>query len=168
MSETWRPVVGFEGLYEVSDQGQVRNMSGLILKQLINSPEGQPPRLQVMLSRDGKQYSRRTHRLVAEAFIPNPDSKPECDHIDRDALNNAVANLRWVGRAENSWNQGVRKNNTSGFRGVSWCKEKKRWCARIRASGKKVSLGAFLTAEEASAAYEAKAVELRGEYNPLS
>lgn len=53
------------------------------------------------LSKDGRQYNKSIHRLLAEAFIPNPDGLPEIDHIDRNGMNNALENLRWVSRLEN-------------------------------------------------------------------
>lgn len=58
----------------------------------------------VSLSKDGKRIHKKIHRLVAEAFIPNPDNKPEVDHIDTDKDNNNVNNLRWVTHSENHLN----------------------------------------------------------------
>ena len=104
------------------------------------------------------------HRLLAQAFIPNPENKPEVDHIDGDRKNNSLSNLRWCTRAENNRNVGKRITNTSGYTGVSFHKASGKWRARIRVDGKQKSLGYFHTPEEASAAYEKAARELHGEF----
>ena len=103
--EEWRPVVGYEGLYEVSNLGRVRNSRTLYV--LNGSKRGSY--LQVCLRRtDENGVSVKTglnvHRLVALAFIQNPDCKPVVDHIDGNALNNVVSNLRWVTQRENVLN----------------------------------------------------------------
>lgn len=61
----------------------------------------------VRLYKDGKCYAFQLHRVVAKAFIPNPDNKPEVDHIDRNPKNNRVDNLRWITRSENMQNSSV-------------------------------------------------------------
>ena len=74
--------------------------------------------LKVDLMKGGKRYKRKVARLVAMTYIPNPDNKPEVDHINREEkLNNCVNNLRWVTSAEN------KKNSTVG---------KKKVCTKIR------------------------------------
>lgn len=100
VTERWLPVVGFEGLYEVSDSGNVRwvkNGNCRFLRPRISRGNY----YSVILSRYPKIFSRTVHRLVADAFIPNPLSRPEIDHIDADRLNNHVSNLRWVTHQEN-------------------------------------------------------------------
>lgn len=96
--EIWKDIEGYEDLYEVSDEGRVRNKkTGRILKPGKDSC-GYP---QVILCKDGTTRSFSVHRLVAKAFIPNPDNKPEVDHIDKNRSNNNVDNLRWVNHQEN-------------------------------------------------------------------
>lgn len=112
--EIWRPVVGFEGLYEVSDAGNVRSVDrivtskngmkkslrGQLLKQgLYNSKSTYRG---VTLSKGGKQFKKSVHRLVAEAFIQNPDGMPEINHKDEDKANNTVENLEWCDRQYNN------------------------------------------------------------------
>lgn len=114
--ENWLPVVGFEGLYEVSDRGRVRGVSrkiqylqagfrpatlrhkGRVLSLFIDR-QGYK-RANINLAKVGN-YSKLVHRLVAEAFIPNPMNKSEVNHIDNIKGNNRVANLEWVTRKEN-------------------------------------------------------------------
>lgn len=112
---------------------------------------------------DGVEW--REHRIVWEwvngVTLTEND---EIDHIDGDRGNNRIENLRKATRAENQWNAKVRKDNTSGFKGVSWNKKSQRWTANISINGKVTYLGAFPTAEEAHEAYTARARELRGSF----
>ena len=103
MNETWRDVVGYEGLYQVSDHGRVKslnyNKTGQErLMRLITDKKGY---LRVTLWKDGKQKMYQTHRIVAQAFIDNPDNKPCIDHINAIKTDNRVENLRWVTCKEN-------------------------------------------------------------------
>ena len=68
----------------------------------------------IRLSKDGKQTTYLVHRLVARAFIPNPENKAEVDHIDTNPANNRVENLRWTTKLENSRNPLTRKNKSDG------------------------------------------------------
>lgn len=103
-NEEWRDIAGFEGVYQVSNLGRVkrikaerRTRGGYILKN-IRQKIGYSS---VNLSRSGKSAMYYIHRLVAEAFMPNPENKPEIDHIDGSRDNNKVDNLRWCTRKEN-------------------------------------------------------------------
>ena len=97
--EQWKAVVGYEGIYEVSNYGKVRNVkTGRILK-LGKSKNGY---LRVGLHKNGKQKYFLVHRLVAIAFIPNPDNKETVNHIDEDKTNNHVCNLEWMTQKENT------------------------------------------------------------------
>ena len=86
------------------------------------------------------------------------------DHIDENKANNNVKNLRWATRKDNSCNRGKQKNNTSGFKGVSFNKHTKKFESKISINGKLKHLGLFETAEEASRAYETKAKEIHGNF----
>lgn len=94
------------------------------------------------------KFIMRTNRLV--------------DHIDRDPLNNRKSNLRRCTSNDNARNKGMQRNNTSGYKGVSRCGNK--WRACIAVDGKNRHIGLFPTPEEAAQAYNAKAIELHGEY----
>ena len=126
-NEVWRPVAGFEGLYEISSLGRVKSVDryvkqgtkngGIrtfhvrekILPHKINT-SGYPI---VVLTRDGKSVWMRVHRLLAAAFIPNPDNLPEIDHIDTNKQNYNIDNLRWVTHAQNMNNETTKKDSRS-------------------------------------------------------
>ena len=105
--EIWKPIKDFEGYYEVSNIGRVRSLNykrtgkGKILKNI----EDYKGYLEVGLTKNGKRKQFKIHRLVAEAFIPNPENKPCIDHINTVKSDNRVENLRWVTYKENSNNE---------------------------------------------------------------
>lgn len=147
--------------YSVSTNGYVmNNITDKILKTGKDT-DGYP---YVNLSKNGKRTNRRVHKLVALAFIPNPNNKPFVDHIDRNTTNNNVSNLRYATNTKNGQNQDKHKNNTSGYKGVSFNKPRNKYKAEIRIDGKNKHLGLFKTALEASLVYEEKAIELHGEF----
>jgi len=99
---------------------------------------------------NGESFSIRLHRLAW--FIVNgkiPDD--EIDHINRDRADNRINNLRDVCKLINGKNLSMKKNNTSGITGVSWCKRSKKWAAYCRVSGTRHFLGYYLDINEAEA-----------------
>lgn len=94
MTEHWLPIVGFEGLYEVSDQGRIRNSrTALVLRP---SAHHRDKHLNIRLCANGKSHNRLVHRLVLEAFVgPCPPGMEACHFPDRDPSNNRLTNLRW-------------------------------------------------------------------------
>lgn len=99
IKETWKPIEGYEGIYEVSDQGRVRNAKrGGRIMTASTVTHGYRA---VSLYKEGKQRAALVHRLVAKAFIPNPESKPQVNHKDMDKSNNCISNLEWVTQNEN-------------------------------------------------------------------
>ena len=95
--EEWRPVVGYEGRYEVSNLGRVRRI------KIIEPVKKKHGYMQVSLEdRNRVRKSFRLHRIVATAFIPNPDNKPQVNHKDENPENNQVDNLEWATAEENT------------------------------------------------------------------
>lgn len=108
-TETWKPITDYVGLYEVSSEGRVRNVkTGKILKPK-NNRRGY---LFVGLHKNGAVKNRYIHRLVAQAFIPNPNKLPEVNHKDEIKANNNLDNLEWVSHRDNS-NYGKRNERIS-------------------------------------------------------
>ena len=157
--EEFKRIEGYDN-YLVSNYGNVKNnKTNRIIKQ--NTHNGYR---RICLCKKGKQKSFFIHRLVAKAFLENPDEKPMIDHIDNNPANNNVKNLRWCSQKDNLANQGKRINNKSGFKGVCFNKPLNKYQASININGKKKHLGLFETAEEASKAYDTKAKEIHGDF----
>lgn len=90
------------------------------------------------------------------------------DHKDGDGLNNQRHNLRRASKSENGGNRKLNCNSRSGFKGVYWNAESRKWRASIRKDGKSKYLGDFLAAEDAAHAYDAAAIKLFGEFARLN
>ena len=109
MNEIWKDVKDYEGLYQVSNLGRVKSLyTNSILKgcKHINGYLG------VNLYKNGSKSTKKIHRLVAQAFIPNPENKSQVNHIDENKTNNMVSNLEWMTAKENS-NHGTRTERIS-------------------------------------------------------
>lgn len=114
MKERWKPVVGYEGVYEVSDRGRVRSLDraltdgrwhrGRLLKQSTYGRNG-PPYYRVGLSHDTRLYSVTAHTLMLTAFRGPRPKGMEARHLDGNPKNNHLANLRWGTGLENSQDQ---------------------------------------------------------------
>lgn len=99
--EIWKEIAGFEGLYAVSNKGKVMNLkSGKVLKNLVNT-HGYA-RVGLCNGNGTKRKMIRVHRLVAQAFIPNPNNLPYVNHIDECKTNNDVTNLEWCTASQNT------------------------------------------------------------------
>lgn len=94
--EIWKPIKGYEGLYEVSNLGNVKRLKSDNTRKekplLFDDDRGYK---RVQLYKDGKQKKHRVHRLVAEAFLPNPNNLPQVNHINEIRYDNRVENLEW-------------------------------------------------------------------------
>lgn len=109
MSELWKPVVGFEKYYIASSNGNIWSLrSGKMLKPKIDKYGYEV----VVLSVHGVPHHRTVHRLVAQAFIPNPRNLPTVNHINEIKLDNRVENLEWMSIEDNN-NHGTRNKRMS-------------------------------------------------------
>ena len=98
--EVWKPIMGYEGLYEVSNLGRVRSLfsnNERVLKNVIGS-NGYS---YVTLSVNNERCIKTIHRLVCEAFLPNPENKPCIDHVNTIRSDNRLENLKWCTHKEN-------------------------------------------------------------------
>lgn len=96
--EIWLPVVGYEGYYEVSDMGNIRNARSKRVRAISHTKQYS----HLLLSVGGKHTTKRVHRLVAEAFLPAVEGKLHVNHKNGDRHDNRVENLEWVTQAENN------------------------------------------------------------------
>lgn len=141
----WKDIPGYEGLYQVNQLGQVKSLPRKGTKGGIMTPhdrkDGKHNKyyLRVVLSKNGSQKWFSIHRLVAEAFLPNPEELPEVDHINNNERDNRVCNLQWIDKKENiTKDQGkkVRCVETGQiFRSASdaaeWCGANRQNCGNI-------------------------------------
>lgn len=158
--EIWKPIE-FNNNYLISSFGRLKridNQTEVFLKcSVLNRGYKY-----FQLVKDGKRHNLLIHRLVAIAFIKNPEQKPNVDHIDKNRLNNNVENLRWCTQRENSFNQSIHKNSALQLHGVRFDYKNSRWEARIS----KNFLGYFDSVQEAILARENAEKELYGEFTP--
>ena len=143
MNEEWRPIEGYEGLYYISNTGRVRSVDRYVKNghssyrlhkgKMLSPIKNKDGYLQVNLCYNRKIYKKYVHRLVAKAFIENPDNLPQVNHKDEDKTNNNVYNLEWCNCSYNI-NYGTRQDKVrdtaikNGYwTGLSREEYKKKW-----------------------------------------
>jgi hypothetical protein len=131
--------------------------AGIVAKR-----RGEPSRITVELG--GMQLA--AHRIVWEMFVGKIPDGMVIDHIDRDPTNNRLSNLRLATIAQNNANNKVYKNNTSGTRGISWCRLTRKWIVQVRFNGKVVIMKRFASLQEAKEVQSKVAKETFGEFMP--
>ena len=162
-SETWKDIAGFEGFYKVSDKGNVYSVAR---KDFIGRKQGgrtlkpsydKDGYLRVYLCKNGKRKTRFIHRLVAGAFLPNPNGYSEINHRDENKVNNYANNLEWCTR-EHNVNHGTMIERSAQTR------SKKVKATNIK-TGEVLTFNS--TMEAGRNGYEASAVSMacRGVYN---
>lgn len=100
MDEVWKDIKAYEGLYQVSNLGRVRCLKGKS-ERILKQRKDRNGYIKIHLSKHGKRKYTTLHRLIAQAFIPNPENKPQVNHIDGTKHNNCLDNLEWVTQKEN-------------------------------------------------------------------
>ena len=148
--EEFKKIDDYEN-YEISNMGNVRNTNTNMILKPCKNRDGY---LHVCLYKDGIRKNFRIHRLIAYAFIPNPENLPEIDHIDQVKTNNSIINLRWVSRSNNNRNKPKKQNSSSKYVGVCFHKARGKYIARIRINNKNKYIGLYETEEDAGKAFD--------------
>lgn len=167
----WKALPGYEGRYEVSNQGVLRSIRtnhGTYQEKVISSRTRSVTcqYLYAQMSVNGAAIHIAIHRAVAAAFIPNPESKPMVNHIDGNKLNNNACNLEWVTCRENhlhAFATNLRDNShivelhlgsnsgcTSKYHNVTWDKSRGKWKATLKDQGKMLFQKRFDNEEDAA------------------
>ena len=167
--EIWKDVLGYEGLYQVSDKGRVKSLprkvkrklrgsdaSYFIKEKILKSAKEKDRYYFVGLSKSGKSRSFYIHRLVAQSFIGPIPNGMYVDHINRDKLDNRVENLRIITPAEsqsNTWKKRSNVKNAKTWTKYIGVKKTHNKTNPYAAYAKGKHIGYFKTAEEAAKAY---------------
>ncbi len=123
MREQWKDVEGWEGIYQISNHGRLKSFKRLATGYVLSNVNKKGGYLSIVLRRcRGCPQYTRMHRLVAEAFIPNPKHRNAINHKDGNKQNNCVANLEWVTTSENARDAIARNPNmVAGMRYYNQC-----------------------------------------------
>ena len=165
----WLPIKGYEGVYEVSNMGNVRSIermafrkngkqNGMVRSKILKPLSDQYGYNRVRLYSNFKWKQFRIHRLVMAAFIG--DSELTVDHINGEKKDNRLSNLRYLTQRENNTEARKKMKSTSDYIGVSFCKSTGKWRSVISINGKYMSLGRYETEAEASEKYQEKLMSI--------
>ena len=170
MEEVFKDIPTYEGLYQVSNLGNVKSLSremnkGKIIfiskEKLLKLSKDGRGYIQVNLSKDKKILNKKVHQLVAMAFlnhIPDGTYRLVVDHINNNKLDNSLQNLQLITNRENCSKD---RKGSSKYTGVSFAKTRNKWCVSIKVKGRTVHLGRFNTELEAHKAYQNKLAEIQ-------
>ena len=161
--EIYVNITGFSK-YQVSNFGNVKNVKTCRILKPGTCTGG----YFIVSLRDGGEIStKKIHKLVANAFLENPEEKKCVDHKDRDKTNNHVSNLRYATSTENNQNASMQSNNTSGVIGVFLNKRDNKWRAQITVNGVKKHLGYFTIKDDAITARANAEIQYFGEFRAI-
>jgi len=169
--EIWKDVVGYEGLYQVSNLGNIFSLpkkwidtNGSLFhggNKMLSKTIANNGYYVCSLTKNKKRHTITIHRLVANAFLDNINNYEIVDHIDGNKLNNNVSNLRWCTLQQNNRFQNTKnKKHTSKYVGVFLIKKTKRYGSEVRYNGHREYLGSYLTEEEANNVYQKRLKEI--------
>lgn len=158
--EIWKDIEGWEGLYQISNQGKVKRLdrivirsgtrgNAVILGKILNQNLHKGGYLRLTLSKDQIERKKLVHRLVAVAFVENPLNLPEVNHKDHDPSNNNDWNLEWSSTRENNTHKFFNIKKSSRYPNVSWSASANSWIVVIQIKGKQKYFGKFNDEEEA-------------------
>jgi len=155
-------IVGYEGLYQASDWGNIKSLSynRTSKERLLKMTDRGDGYLHVSLFKGVEKRTLRVHQLIAITFlghVPDGTHKIVVDHIDSNKLNNRVDNLQLITQRQNT---SKKRSGTSRFIGVSWVGNCNKWKASISINGKVVYLGLFTDELAASEAYQNRLSQL--------
>lgn len=156
-NETWKDIEGYEGVYQVSNTGRIKSLERIInnkkvLSRLKIQRQNHRGHLMVDLQKNKSGKTLLVSRLVAKAFIPNPNNYPDVDHIieNKDKTNNRVENLQWITKRANTTKY-YKNKNPNKIIGVRYLYGNYR--CELRMDGKSICVSGFDTAEEAEKMY---------------
>lgn len=132
-------ILNYEGLYSIDEYGVIYSHKTESKNECILTPFLVSGYKTIKLSK-GERINKKqfqVHRLVAQAFIPNPENKPFVNHIDSNKLNNHISNLEWVNGRENATHAINKTKKSSKYTGVSWNKERQKWSGNVQYNNKK-------------------------------
>ena len=158
MEEIWKDVKGYEGIYQISNLGNVKSLK-YNRETILNPSVSKNGYYNCILYKNKKRKTCRVHQLVAIAFLNHkPDGyKIVVDHIDNNPLNNNVNNLQLITTRENTSKD---RKGVSKYLGVYWNKQKQKWRAQIRIKGVSKHLGYFINEYEAHLSYQNELAKL--------
>jgi hypothetical protein len=156
--EIYKVIKGFEN-YSVSNLGNVKNNK---TERILKSSDEGHGYLKLTLIKNKVRKTVKVHKLVANAFLLNPEHKVCIDHINGVRTDNKMNNLRFASHSQNSQNKSISSNNISGTTGVSFHRSTNKWCAKIGLNNKQIHIGLYETKDEAIQARIYKANQLYG------
>lgn len=178
MSEVFKDIPDYEGLYQVSDLGRVKSCrrkvkskggsERIVFERILKTNPSINGYLEVSLSRNSKQKNSQVHKLMAIAFLghkPNGNTIV-VDHKNNIRTDNLLDNLQLITHRHNSSKD--RTKGSSEYAGVSWHKGNKKWQATIRIKGKDEHLGYFTNEIDAYKAYSEKVIEIQSKADGVS
>ena len=168
--ENWKDIKGYEGIYQVSDLGNVkslprmvpspRGLSRFIKERILKTGSNNGGYLSVILCKDGIMKTKSIHQLVAESFLNHIPFGRELvvNHINFTREDNKLENLEIISFRQNTNKKHLK--SSSKYTGVFWMKNKNKWISSIRINNKNKYLGIFINEYDAHLAYEKALQEL--------